>query len=554
MSLLWMGALICALAACSPAQTQEKTDPKPDPTPDPEPVVVPPTPEKVWNPDTDGDGTIRLLAIGNSFSADAVEQELYPLFAAAGKKIVIGNLYIAGCPLEKHASNAASDAAAYSYRKIVGGSMTKTADTKMSAGLADEKWDLISIQEGAGHHGQAEYMEPYMTNLIAHLKKTVPSARLIYHAPWAAQQGYDGVKFSYYDYDQKKMYSMICTATQTVLEKHKDDFALCINTFDAIQNGRTSFLGDTFNRDGWHLNMTYGRYTAGCIWYEKITEESVVGNSYHPSSISDNVALVCQTAAHEAAEHMYKTADLSYFKGEEVSVRRDTLAAWLFSPEAATGADGYMKTFAGLDNNMDNLGVFRYTNVPGELGYFNANLSGTGRLSFTQVDKRAWSDETGDERAGIGLFKAKDGGQPYVCGLLAGDYFLLECPGSFNAGERLYAQLTLHPMKYGAKYWMLEFMDGKQWKPATGYEVQHIDLSAYSESFDCNVVLTANTPTMLSFETTLTDDTDGFRVRLRCASEYQVNDKYFPHPRTQSEQRIAGTSEKYLMPLLAKIL
>ncbi|MBQ1751270.1 MAG: hypothetical protein IIZ90_04530, partial [Bacteroidales bacterium] len=138
--------------------------------------------------------------------------------------------------------------------------------------------------------------------------------------------------------------------------------------------------------------------------------------------------------------------------------------------------------------------------------------------------------------------------------LLAGDYFLLECPGSFNAGERLYAQLTLHPMKYGAKYWMLEFMDGKQWKPATGYEVQHIDLSAYSESFDCNVVLTANTPTMLSFETILTDDTDGFRVRLRCASEYQVNDKYFPHPRTQSEQRIAGTSEKYLMPLLAKIL
>ena len=251
---------------------------------------------------------------------------------------------------------------------------------------------------------------------------------------------------------------------------------------------------------------------------------------------------------------MYKTVDLSYFKGEEVSVRRDTLAAWLFSPEAATGADGYMKTFAGLDNNMDNLGVFRYTNVPGELGYFNANLSGTGRLSFTQVDKRAWSDETGNERAGIGLFKAKDGGQPYVCGLLAGDYFLLECPGSFNAGERLYAQLTLHPMKYGAKYWMLEFMDGKQWKPATGYEVQHIDLSAYSESFDCNVVLTANTPTLLSFETILTDDTDGFRVRLRCASEYQVNDKYFPHPRTQSEQRIAGTSEKYLMPLLAKIL
>ncbi|MCF0175075.1 MAG: hypothetical protein HUJ95_07030, partial [Bacteroidales bacterium] len=35
---------------------------------------------------------IKILAIGNSFSADAVEQELYPIFAAAGKKVIIGNL------------------------------------------------------------------------------------------------------------------------------------------------------------------------------------------------------------------------------------------------------------------------------------------------------------------------------------------------------------------------------------------------------------------------------------------------------------------------------
>ena len=65
--------------------------------------------------------TIKILAIGNSFSADAVEQELYGLFEAAGQKVIIGNLYIGGCPLEKHAANAASDAAAYSYRKISGG-------------------------------------------------------------------------------------------------------------------------------------------------------------------------------------------------------------------------------------------------------------------------------------------------------------------------------------------------------------------------------------------------------------------------------------------------
>lgn len=54
--------------------------------------------------------TVKILAIGNSFSADAVEQELYGLFEAVGQKVVIGNMYIGGCPLETHAANAASDA------------------------------------------------------------------------------------------------------------------------------------------------------------------------------------------------------------------------------------------------------------------------------------------------------------------------------------------------------------------------------------------------------------------------------------------------------------
>ena len=39
------------------------------------------------------DGILRVLAVGNSFSADAVEQELWPLFHATGQKVIIGELY-----------------------------------------------------------------------------------------------------------------------------------------------------------------------------------------------------------------------------------------------------------------------------------------------------------------------------------------------------------------------------------------------------------------------------------------------------------------------------
>ena len=60
----------------------------------------------------EGDGILRILAIGNSFSQDAVEQYLYELFAASGKKVIIGNLYIGGCSLERHYNNINNDAAA----------------------------------------------------------------------------------------------------------------------------------------------------------------------------------------------------------------------------------------------------------------------------------------------------------------------------------------------------------------------------------------------------------------------------------------------------------
>ena len=46
--------------------------------------------------------TLRILAIGNSFSQDAIEQNLWELFDAEGIPVIIGNLYIGGCTLQRH--------------------------------------------------------------------------------------------------------------------------------------------------------------------------------------------------------------------------------------------------------------------------------------------------------------------------------------------------------------------------------------------------------------------------------------------------------------------
>ena len=65
--------------------------------------------------------TIRILAIGNSFSEDAVENNLWNMLDAAGIPAIVANLYIGGCTLERHWNNSTADAAEYRYRKVRGG-------------------------------------------------------------------------------------------------------------------------------------------------------------------------------------------------------------------------------------------------------------------------------------------------------------------------------------------------------------------------------------------------------------------------------------------------
>ena len=98
--------------------------------------------------------TVRILAIGNSFSQDAVEQYLHELAEAEGISTIIGNMFIGGCSLERHVKNARDNAPAYAYRKI-GTDGKKREKSKMSLEtvLADEDWDYVSLQQESPFSG-----------------------------------------------------------------------------------------------------------------------------------------------------------------------------------------------------------------------------------------------------------------------------------------------------------------------------------------------------------------------------------------------------------------
>ena len=257
------------------------------------------------------DRPLKLLAIGNSFSEDAIEQNLFELAAATGHQMVIGNMYIGGCSLERHWGNAQSNKPDYNYRKIeVDGKMTRTANYTLDKALRDEQWDYVSLQQVSQLSGMYSSFQPHLDSLIAYVRARVPATtKLIWHVTWAYAQNSTHSGFANYDRDQGKMYRAIVEGAQR-LKKENAQFSLFIPVGTAIQNARTSFVGDHLNRDGFHLDLVLGRYTAACTWFECLFGTNVVGNRYAPKGLDKAQREVAQWAAHLAVERPFECSPI----------------------------------------------------------------------------------------------------------------------------------------------------------------------------------------------------------------------------------------------------
>ena len=262
---------------------------------------------------------IKILAIGNSFSEDAIENYLYELGAAENINFIIGNAYIGGCSLERHYNNSQSNEAAYAFRKIVNGVKTTQPEKTLESCITDESWDYISVQQVSGNSGIYYTYFPYLTNLLAYVKgkATNKNVKFMLHRTWAYAQTSTHGDFVKYDRNQLMMYAAIVDATNKV-KADVIDISFIIPAGTAIQNGRSSSIGDNFCRDGYHLELNIGRYTAACTWFEKITGINVVGNTAIPATISAFEAKVAQNAAHSAVLKPNEITSMKEFKDGEL--------------------------------------------------------------------------------------------------------------------------------------------------------------------------------------------------------------------------------------------
>ena len=220
-------------------------------------------------------GTLKVLAIGNSFSVDGMEY-LWDICRAGGvETVVLGNLYIGGCTLNTHWTNIAGEKRAYTYYKNTNGTWTKTDNVSVQTALKQESWDVITVQQASGSSGKPDTYGS-LSKILDHVEtnKTNPTARILWHMTWAYQGDSDHSAFSNYNSDQATMYQAIVdTVEEVILPNTVFDGVIPSGT--AIQNLRTSYVGDTVTRDGYHLHKGIGRYTAAMTWFAAITGRSL---------------------------------------------------------------------------------------------------------------------------------------------------------------------------------------------------------------------------------------------------------------------------------------
>ena len=261
------------------------------------------------NPDT-----LRILAIGNSFSDDAT-QYLPDLLEAAGiHNVILGRLYIGGCTLERHCKEYETNGHDYVYLKSTKNkweTVKKYKEGRFMDGLGDEPWDIITMQQGSPKSGRWDSYDPWLGNLIGIVRKECsnPKAAIVWHQTWAYSRTYTNRNFANYAYDQQYMFDSIQLCVDKAREQY--NIPVVIPSGPAVQMLRGTWLNTDkdLTRDGFHMSYREGRYATACVWFEALIKPtlgvSVKGNSFRNSGeneVSDKEAALMQKTAIKAVK------------------------------------------------------------------------------------------------------------------------------------------------------------------------------------------------------------------------------------------------------------
>ena len=295
--------------------------------------------------------SIKILAIGNSFSDNAMNY-LYPVLEAFGaKEIILGNMYIGGCSVDTHYKNMMNQSKSYTYRKNTTGTFVNKNSVALDQALKDEEWDYITFQQASDFSGVIDsYKDNQLNELALWAKEGAlnPDVKIGWHMTWAYQANSTHSAFPKYNKDQNIMYQSIVSCVQQAI-KTNDNFDFIIPAGTAVQNARTSYMGDTLTADGYHLN-TFGEYIIGLTWALEITGWNIktFDDSKVPSQFKLYIDMIKESALN-AVKYPYAVSESECLEKPEYKVDLTNYELLDWEPTLGFWNSSASSTFVSVD-------------------------------------------------------------------------------------------------------------------------------------------------------------------------------------------------------------
>ena len=205
---------------------------------------------------------LKILSIGNSFSADSLQWLPHILKELGENDATVAYLFIGGCSLQRHYDNVLEPTEDYVYYKNCGDGWTETPNATLLQGIKDEPWDIILFQQASHFSGKPLSYAPLKPLIdFVDKEKTNPEVKYGFNMTWAYQGNSTHKAFPNYGSDQLTMYRAICATVKLIICAEPMIYKI-FPTGTVIQNLRLGSLGDRLTRDGFHLSFGAGRFAA----------------------------------------------------------------------------------------------------------------------------------------------------------------------------------------------------------------------------------------------------------------------------------------------------
>ena len=231
---------------------------------------------------------LKVLMIGNSF-ADDTTTFTRQIASSYGINLTTYDAYVASCTIDKHLNYLNSEESVYAFNGDTWWSGTKTLKEILTA----KEYDLITFQQASAVVGDTSSYDNLST-LVDQVRDIVgDKPKFTWYQTWAYENDYmlqDGSQaFSKHNNDGVTMFNNINAAYNSEV-KPLSTIEGMIAGGTAVQNLRTSFLGESFSRDGLHMSSSVGRYLVGLNFVSNILDIDLKQSpcSYRPDGVYED--------------------------------------------------------------------------------------------------------------------------------------------------------------------------------------------------------------------------------------------------------------------------